>query len=464
MYDKRATQAHPDMTPVHTETMLSVALDWRGFLARVNPRRSRIARGIAASYVNTAVGIVCNLVLVPLYLRALGRDEYGLWMAVSGLVAYLTLLNLGMAQTISIQFARAVARKELPQASRVLATGFWTYAGFAAVALTLLLAIGPWLPWDIFVKGGPGLEQQITIVLLAAAAGFLVELPLGVFAACLSAVGRVDVQQAVAVAQNLVRVLVALAFLGTGGSLAGLILVLSLVNVLACGLQYACLRHEIPGITLRPKLWTGELARAMRRPSAHYFLLQIAAAVIFGSDTVLISSLLGTGLVAPYAIAQRAALALGVASTISLNFAPSFVETHARGDLPGLRNRFRQALAISVAAGVLASVGFAVAGPGFIRWWVGPANFVGASAFAAITGLMLVQMVLNPCDQLLVSTGRHNEYAVAAAAEAVITLVGGLLAAPVWGVAGIAWVRLLGRLVGAGPVMAWRTAALLRGK
>jgi len=75
-----------------------------------------------------------------------------------------------------------------------------------------------------------------------------------------------------------------------------------------------------------------------------------------------------------------------------------------------------------------------------------------------------VQMVLTPCDQLLVSTARHKEYALASVWEAVISLAGGLVAGPVWGVAGVAWVRLGGRLIGAGPVMVWRSVGILRGR
>jgi O-antigen/teichoic acid export membrane protein len=435
----------------------------RSILAGPDLRHSPIARGIFASYLNTLVGIACNLVLVPLYLASLGRDEYGLWMTVSGLVAYLTLLNLGIVQTTSVRFAAAVVRGEMAQASRVLATGLWSYVALAAAALAFLFVAGPWLPWNVFVKGTPTLERQVTVIIVTAAAGFLVELPLGVFAACLRAIGRVDLQQAVAVLQNLGRVVAAVLFLRAGGALWGLIIVLSLVNILSYVLNWICLQRDRAGLRMSVSLWDAGLARAMRSHSSYYFLLQIAGAILFGSDTVIISAVLGTSLVPPYAIAQRlSSIALGVVSTIGLNFAPSFLETHARGDTMALGVRFRQAMAISIVVGVLASAGLIVAGPAFIAWWVGPGNFVGRSAFAAIVSLMLVQMVLVPCDQLLVSTAQHKEYALAAAWEAAISVGGGLAVAHVWGLTGIAWVRVIARLVGAGPIMAWRSATILR--
>jgi O-antigen/teichoic acid export membrane protein len=434
-------------------------------LQRAGLGRSKIARGIIASYLNSAVGVICNLVLIPVYLASLGRDEYGLWMVVSGLVAYLSLLNLGIVQTTSVRFATAVARGELDHASRLLATGLWTYAKLAAIALVCLIVVGPWLPWGVFVKGAPALEQRATMVLLTAAAGFLVELPLGVFGACLRSIGRIDRQQGVAALQNVARVVIAVAFLRAGGTLVALIILLSMVNVICCLLQYGCLKHELPGLKASRVLWDADAAREMRSPSRYYFLLQIAGAIAFGSDTVIISSVVATSLVAPYVIAQKlVGSALGVVSTVSLNFAPAFLEAHARRDLRALRMRFRQAMGISVVVGAVTGIGLLFAGPGFIRWWVGPGNFVGSLAFLAVVGLMFVQMMLIPCDQLLVSTARHKEYALAAAWEAIIGLAGALAVGPLWGVVGIAWVRLAARVVGAGPVMIWRSVTTLNGR
>jgi O-antigen/teichoic acid export membrane protein len=386
-------------------------------------------------------------------------------MTVSGLVAYLSLLNLGIVQTTAVRFATAVARGDRDQASRFLATGFWSYVKLASAALVCLIAIGPWLPWVLFVKGPPALQHRVTTVLMAAAAGFLVELPLGVFGACLRAIGRVDRQQGVGVLQNVARVVAAVLVLRAGGELPILIALLATVNVLSCALQYACLRREIPGLNVSPRRWDITSAREMSSPSRYYFVLQIAGAVTFGSDTVIISSLLGTNLVAPYAIAQRlVSVGLAVVSTISANFAPSFLDAYARADVGTLRARFGRSTRVSVLIGVAMSGALLAAGPAFIRLWVGPNNFVGYPPFLGIVGLMLVQMVLLPCDQLLVSTARHKEYALAAAWEAAVSLGGSLIVAPLWGVAGVAWVRLIGRLIGAGPVMIWRTAAILSGR
>src|SRR5262245_23641395 len=89
--------------------------------------RSRITAGVVASYANTAAGMATNFIAIPIYLKYLGRAEYGLWMTISGVVLYLGLLNLGITQATENHFGAAVVRRNTTEQNRVLATGFWWY-------------------------------------------------------------------------------------------------------------------------------------------------------------------------------------------------------------------------------------------------------------------------------------------------------------------------------------------------
>src|SRR5436190_847788 len=87
--------------------------------------RSRITAGVVASYANTGVGMVTNFVAIPIYLKYLGREDYGLWMTISGVVLYLGFLNFGITQSTENHFGAAVVRKNEKEQNEVLSTGFW---------------------------------------------------------------------------------------------------------------------------------------------------------------------------------------------------------------------------------------------------------------------------------------------------------------------------------------------------
>ena len=69
-----------------------------------------IIAGTAVSYFNVGISILTNLILVPMYLHYLGKEQYGLWLVVLSMVSYLGLSNLGIAQVVSNLVASANAK------------------------------------------------------------------------------------------------------------------------------------------------------------------------------------------------------------------------------------------------------------------------------------------------------------------------------------------------------------------
>ena len=72
-------------------------------------RQSR-AKGIAISYVVTAVRSLSKLLLTPIYLRILGLDDYGFYQYIFSIASYVTILDFGIAlviNTFSIKYREA---------------------------------------------------------------------------------------------------------------------------------------------------------------------------------------------------------------------------------------------------------------------------------------------------------------------------------------------------------------------
>jgi O-antigen/teichoic acid export membrane protein len=194
-------------------------------------RRSSVSRGVAASYVNAAAGVLSTLILVPMYLRYLGSEEYGLWITVSGVVAYLGLVNLGITQTTANRFGEAIAHGEDGKAELVLNAGLWTYAKIVLIALVVSTVAGQMLPWAWLVRGDAHLALMARKLISVAAAVFLFELPFTIFGACLRNIGRIYVQQTVVIGQTIARCVAAIVYLLMGGHVVGVIVLLASINI-----------------------------------------------------------------------------------------------------------------------------------------------------------------------------------------------------------------------------------------
>ena len=63
-------------------------------------RQSRV-KGIAISYISTAVRTLSKLFLTPVYLRVLGLDDYGFYQYIFSIASYVTILDFGITSVIN---------------------------------------------------------------------------------------------------------------------------------------------------------------------------------------------------------------------------------------------------------------------------------------------------------------------------------------------------------------------------
>ena len=108
-----------------------------------NPEASK--KNIVANFLGSGWNALMGLAFIPLYIHYLGMEAYGLIGAFALLQAWLALLDLGLAPTISREMARFEAGAHTPQSIRDLVCSVeWIYGLTAgAIALGVMLA-APW--------------------------------------------------------------------------------------------------------------------------------------------------------------------------------------------------------------------------------------------------------------------------------------------------------------------------------
>ena len=110
----------------------------------------RLANNLLAGLANSVVSALVGLAVVPLYIKYLGIEAYGLIGFFATTQAILQLLDMGLAPTMNREVARHSALGDLKQAGLLLhslAVVYWSMAGIIAlfiVALAPLIA-GYWL-------------------------------------------------------------------------------------------------------------------------------------------------------------------------------------------------------------------------------------------------------------------------------------------------------------------------------
>lgn len=177
-------------------------------------RLNRIQQNVLANYAGRAWGFVSMFLFVPIYLKFLGIEAYGLVGFYGTLMAVLVFADMGFTATLNREMARLSARKDSAEDMRdLLRTYEATYVCVSSVVATIIWLSAPliaehWLHSGVL----PPLEVAAAIRLMGLA--IALQLPAGLFLGGLMGLQRQVLANSLQVVWGMLRGLGAVLILG----------------------------------------------------------------------------------------------------------------------------------------------------------------------------------------------------------------------------------------------------------
>jgi len=393
------------------------------------------------------VSYAARLVVIPLSLKLLGAERYGLWLTVGSLIAWLGMSDFGFSQGLVNAIAESSGRDDRAAIRRLVSTGFTLFALLSLILTLFVIPASSWRPLErlLGVAGNPALARDAHLLLLICGLFFAASLSLRAvdsvcqglqegYLAAGSAIG--------AAALNLVAVAV---LYWRGASLSAFALAMaapSLLATAALGVYLFVIRHP----DLRPSLrhWERSALGTIVRFGGPLFVLQLANLAILYSMNLLIANLLGAGEVPRYSVPYSLFMIVaGLCYLIVQPYIPAYAEAFRRGDVAWIRRRALKSLAITT--GLMATAGLVLVAVGrpLIRLWAGPSVVPETELLFLMTvfSVLLVSAATN--GVLLIGLGRVWAKALLQIAASGIFVIAawamlphlGLVAVPLAGIA-----------------------------
>ncbi len=340
---------------------------------RSNERFRRASLSAATSALAKGIALITTAVSVPLTLGYLGSDRFGVWMTLSALIALLGFTDLGIGNSLLNGVAQAAGRDDRTEVRAYLSSGIVMLFVVAAVFGILFVAAYGHIPWarafnigpaSALDEAGPAAAVLVVCFLVAMPAGAFQQVRLGlqqgyvnsIFVAVGNIGGLVLVVWAIQMRLGLPWLVLAM---------AGAPLLATIANGCALLAQSPWLRPTIGEVNFAA-------ARSLLRVGLLFLVLQVAVAVAFTSNSIILAVMLGPSAVTDYAVVSK----LFLIPTLLVSFAlgplwPAYREALSRGDVPWVRRTFRQSIRLSLAvAGLVSGILVAVGLP-LIAAWVG---------------------------------------------------------------------------------------------
>jgi O-antigen/teichoic acid export membrane protein len=174
-------------------TALAARASDRGVIPEVTSggRARRLATAVASNGLSQVLGASQALLLLPLFLRAWGAEEYGRWLALSAGVYYLALLDFGGQSYIGNLLAIAHARDDERSFRARLSEGLSLFLGVSLAAWVVVSSSLLLLKDRLASTSAPGAEpNDAAWILFALSTTLLITVPTGVYATVYRATGR----------------------------------------------------------------------------------------------------------------------------------------------------------------------------------------------------------------------------------------------------------------------------------
>jgi O-antigen/teichoic acid export membrane protein len=398
---------------------------------------------VIAWFLSALAGFIC----VPIVVRGLGADGYGLLALVTAFTGYLGLMELGLGQAIIRYIAYY---RELGHGATVVAitrrAAAW-FTGIGVVGGVLLYALTPWLVKDV-LKVPAGLQGTALTVFHLSSLNFFLGMLITVAAALLPAFLRFDLMALMTAVTGTIASVgpAVLVFLGYG--LTEVVIFSIVLNVAALG-GYA---FFIVRLYRRLDLAQGVPWKEVRRPVMRFAgvtaLTQVHMVISQQTSRVVVGIAGGTASAAYYQVPSVLSSNVNaMLSKVAQVIFPTGSQLFARDDHAGVRSLYLRTSRVFFLLNATVTMGMIVFAYPLIRYWVSP-EFADKGSIAL--AIFAVAQMLNA---VTMSASNFNLSAARPSINLAFSLVGSVvnlgLVYPLtvkWGVPGAAAAGLAGTI------------------
>ena len=387
-----------------------------------------------------AVSIVVAFIMSPVYIRALGNRDYGLWELVMSVIGYMGLLDLGIGGSLVRFVSVADGRRDKNDLQRTISTAFVFFVCVGAVAVVSFFILS-FHPGFIAGSEEDAIESiGIVFMLLGINAGML--FPLQVFVATLMGMQRHYYINTVRTMLLITRAGLAyyllLRYQGHG------LIIMALLEPMFTVMQFVLLAGAVYLDKNIPKMVPSAVSRSKAKEMIIFGVksvtMLVASRLQNQSVPLIITHVMGLGQIVYFILPNRlVGYAKDVSQAIGFPLTPYFGAAIGKGDHGELvKSWLNTTLALQIVSLAMPIVLFFY-GETFLGLWIGQeyASAGRVVLYILLAGLAADSLATN-AFRMLTAMGQHGRTALLWLVFSALSIPIGIWGTHLWGIAGVA--------------------------
>jgi O-antigen/teichoic acid export membrane protein len=416
----------------------------------INQRKA----GVLLSYLSMGLNTVINFVYVPILLYFLTKEEFGLYQLIGSLIAYMSVMDFGLGNTITRYYSRGMASGSEKEKENILAISSIIYALITLVVL--LIGGGLYFFLDSFFNQSLSVNELVTakMMYLILLINIVVTIPGNLFTAVINSNERFIFSRLLKIVQTTLQPFVVVAIFMRWPSAINLTIIQTVFNVLVIFIN-GIYCFKVLRIKIKLHQFNTSLVKEMLGYSFFIFLGVVVDQIYWKTDQLILGIAAGTSAVAIYSIATQLDMAF---MTFSGNISNVFMPKLSRilTNKEGMNEANRIFIKVGRIQFIVVSLilsGFILFGRQFISYWAGE-DFADAYWMALVVMIPLsIPLIQTVGISILQAQNKHGFRSVAYAIIALFNVILSIILVKQFGGMGCAIATSVSLLLGHGITM-----------
>lgn len=397
---------------------------------------------IGTTYLQIFVQIIIPLLLLPYMVTKLEKDLYGIWILFSTIIGYFGLTSFGFGTTFLKEVSKNTNYEFI---SKYLSSTLFFYISILSITIVAFVYILINLETIFVIPSDLLFEAKLSFSIFFIV--FVVNFISSLFGILLFAQGMLHIQNYISIVCSILSAFFMYLVLYYGYMLISLAFINLFMSVVSAVATYYISKNKIK-FTVSLKYFDRDILKKMLKPSMHYFIITASAMIILSSDNIVISSFVGVGTLAIYAIGYKL---ISVSQTLLFKIVdvmiPDISLLYEEGKYKEILKLHNKTLFVSILIAIFGYGILFVYGTNILEWWVGSKYVIDENILKLMITFGLLHAGIHVSAIFIVAIGLHQETAYMTMLDALLNVVFSLILIEHFGLLGVALGTLLAHLI-----------------
>ncbi len=306
-------------------------------------RTASIKKNIIVCFILKGISILASMAIIPLTLNYVDKTEYGIWLTISSIIAWLTYFDIGFTNGFRNKFAECIARGETLKAKEYVSTTYISLAILFIFFAIIFILMNNKIGWSSFLNVDAQYEETIRKAMFFLIVFFCITFVARVFTTMLTALQMPALSSGVDTLGQigaLIGIICLTRF--TDGDISSLVFVFSgipcivllLISIISFSTKFKKYSPSIICVRF-------DYVKDIMKLGVQLFVISISMLVIFQLINIIISRYVDIKEVTDYNISYKYYNMLSMVVLIIITpFWSAFTDAYSKNDITWMNNAF----------------------------------------------------------------------------------------------------------------------------